>query len=110
MVPARGQPVGPLPAECVPVDAGAAKPLPTDCPPPLPADQFDGIPEVEVFDRTGDGAWRRLPHMQGGSTFDLDHPDRYVDPTSGTIQIRFVNDRQDSIGVPFQVSLEGTIR
>ena len=110
VVPARGQPVGPLPAECVPLDPGAAKPLPTDCPPPLPADQFDGIPEVEVFDRTGDGAWRRLPHMQGGSTFDLDHPDRYVDPTSGTIQIRFVNDRQDSIGVPFQVSLEGTIR
>jgi hypothetical protein len=87
-----------------------ASPLPTDCLAPPPPDQFDGVPEVEVFDRTGDGAWRRLPHFQAGTAYDLDHPDRYVDPASGTIQVRFVNDHQDGVGISFLVSLEGTVR
>jgi hypothetical protein len=112
-----GKPVAPMPIECVPAN-GAAEPspsptdtpLPSDCPLAVPPDQFDGIPEVEVFDRTGDGTWRRLPHFQPGTTYELDHPERYVDPGSGTIQVRFVNDRQDGIGISFQVSLEGTVR
>jgi hypothetical protein len=107
-----GEPVAPMPIECVPpIDPGAsAAPLPSDCPALLPIDQFDGIPEIEVFDLTGDGKWRRLPHFQQGATYELDHPERYVDPTSGTIQIRFVNDRQDGVGISFNVSLEGTVR
>lgn len=108
---ANGQPVGPVPAECVPVAAGpSAPPLPKACPTPLPPDQVDGIPEVEVFDRTSAGAWRRLPHFQPGTTYDLDHPDRYVDPSNGTVQVRFVNDQQDGVGISFQVALEGTVR
>ena len=114
---AGGQPVAPMPIECVPPEGaptaspGATDaPLPRSCPLPVPPDQFDGIPEVEVFDRTGDGTWRRLPHFQPGNTYELDHPERYVDPTSGTVQVRFVNDRQDGIGISFQVSLEGTVR
>ena len=108
---ANGQPVGPVPAECVPVAAGpSAPPLPKACPTPLPPDQVDGIPEVEVFDRTSAGAWRRLPHFQPGTTYDLDHPDRYVDPSNGTVQVRFVNDQQDGVGISFQVGLEGTVR
>ena len=107
----NGQPVGPVPAECVPIAAGpSAPPLPKACPTPLPPDQFDGIPEVEVFDRTGAGAWRRLPHFQPGTTYDLDHPDRYVDPGNGMVQVRFVNDHQDGVGISFQVGLEGTVR
>ena len=84
--------------------------MPKACPTPLPPDQVDGIPEVEVFDRTGAGAWRRLPHFQPGTTYDLDHPDRYVDPSNGTVQVRFVNDQQDGVGISFQVGLEGTVR
>jgi hypothetical protein len=107
----NGQLVGPMPLACVPVaGASSAPPLPKACPSPTPADLSDGIPEVEVFDRTGAGTWRRLPHFQAGATYDLDHPDRYVDPSSGTVQVRFVNDRQDGIGITFQVSLEGTVR
>jgi hypothetical protein len=106
---AGGKLVAPLAPACVPVDR-VASPLPTDCLAPPPPDQFDGVPEVEVFDRTGDGAWRRLPHFQAGTAYDLDHPDRYVDPASGTIQVRFVNDHQDGVGISFLVSLEGTVR
>ena len=107
--PGGGRPVAPVPAQCVPGD-GSESPLPTDCPVPLEPDQFDGIPEVEVFDRTGAGSWRRLPHFLPGATYDLDNPERYVDPTGGTVQVRFVNDRQDGVGISFQVSLEGTVR
>jgi hypothetical protein len=107
----NGPVIGPVPAECVPVPGEAsAPPLPEACPMPTPADQSDGIPEVDVFDRTGAGSWRRLPHFQPGSTYDLDHPERYVDPSSGTVQVRFVNDRQDGVGIQFQVGLEGTVR
>jgi hypothetical protein len=107
----NGPAIGPVPAECVPLDGEAsAAPLPKACPVPTPADQSDGIPEVDVFDRTGAGTWRRLPHFQPGSTYDLDHPERYVDPSSGTLQVRFVNDRQDGVGIQFQVGLEGTVR
>jgi hypothetical protein len=113
---APGKAVAPLPPECIPDPAPSpspsesAPPVPAACPTPLPPDQFDGIPEVEVFDRSGAGAWQRLPHFQPGNTYDLEHPERYVDPTSGTLQVRFVNDRQDGVGIAFQVSLEGTVK
>jgi hypothetical protein len=70
---------------------------------------FDGLPETEVLDRTT-GEWQHLPHLSGGTTYELKEPARYVDPASGTIQIRFVNDRNDPVGMSFSVALEGTIR
>ena len=106
-----GQPVAPVPAGCVATPApGSAPPLPPSCPAATPIDQSDGIPEVEVFDRTGAGSWRRLPHFQQGTTYDLEHPERYVDPSNGTVQVRFINDRPDGVGISFQVGLEGTVR
>jgi hypothetical protein len=48
--------------------------------------------------------------MTSGQTYELADPAKYVDPSTGTIQVRFVNDRQDSVGLTFSVSLEGTIR
>jgi hypothetical protein len=105
------QPAGGTDTPTTPVPSGTEAPAKPDaCPAPLLPDQFDGIPEVEVFDRTGAGTWRRLPHFQPGSTYDLDKPENYVDPSNGTILIRFVNDRQDGIGFAFLVSLEGTVR
>jgi hypothetical protein len=70
---------------------------------------FDGLPETEVLDRTT-GEWQQLPHLSGGTTYELKEPARYVDPASGTIQIRFVNDRNDPVGMSFSVALEGTIK
>jgi hypothetical protein len=105
-----GKPIGPVvvpPAVVVCVRAPCPSGGPTIDGPE--GQQFDGLPEVEVFDRVG-GRWRRLPHFSQGLTYDLEDPSRYVDPANGMIQIRFVNDRQDTVGISFSVALEGTVR
>jgi hypothetical protein len=76
---------------------------------PLPPEGWDGMPEVDVFDLAA-GEWRRLPHMSPGSTFELRDPERYVEPTTGTLQLRFVNERQDQVGFGFNVTIAGTVR
>src|SRR5450759_5198992 len=65
-------------------------PPPTSAPTTSP--NFDGLPEVDLFDRTA-GAWVRLPHIAGGVATSVKDPDRYVDPTSGSVLVRFVNSR-----------------
>jgi hypothetical protein len=70
---------------------------------------FDGLPEVDVFDLTT-GTWRRLPHLNQGVNYSLTDPKRYVDPSTGTIQLRFVNDRSDGVGMSFSLSMEGVVR
>lgn len=96
-----GKPIEPIP--------GCPGPDPATDGCPEPVEPWDGIPEVEVLDLT-DGAWHRLPHLGQGLTYELVNPARYVDPATGTIQFRFVNDRQDGIGMSFGVSIEGTVR
>jgi hypothetical protein len=105
-----GKPIEPMPAAptpAVPPDAGCLQPCPSDQ--PLPGGGFDGLPEVEVLDRTT-GEWRRLPHFTQGTNYSLSDPDKYVDPATGTIQVRFVNDRSDGVGMAFSLSIEGTVR
>jgi hypothetical protein len=63
-----------------------------------------------VFDRTGAGSWHRLPHPVQGQTYDLADPTRYVDPATGTLLVRYVNDNQDQVGFFVSVAIEGTIR
>jgi hypothetical protein len=87
------------------VDA-SGNPLPCASVPPA----RDNLPEVEVFDRTGSGQWFRLPHMTGGRAYDLQAPERYIDPASGTLLVRFVNGGQDSVGFSFSVSITGDIK
>jgi hypothetical protein len=93
---------GPLPKPC----AGDGCDVPSLD--PNNPNGFDGLPETEVLDRTS-GEWLRLPHMTGGTVYDLKEPGKYVDPATGTIEIRFVNDRNDSVGMSFSVVLEGTV-
>jgi hypothetical protein len=68
------------------------------------------MPEVEVFDRTGGGTWHRLTHPSQGTTYDLVDAARYVDPRTGTLLVRYVNDAQNDVGFGVNVSIEGTIR
>jgi hypothetical protein len=76
----------------------------------LPDGKFwDGIPEVEVFDRTGDGEWLRVPHMTHGDTYELEDPARFVDPDTGTILVRFISEHQEGASFAFQIRLEGEI-
>ena len=105
---AGGIVVRPIPDACRAIKAG--EPPPAECPQPQPAGQFDQLPDVELFDRTGPGAWHRLPHPGNGLTYDVASPERYVDATTGTTLVRFVNDGQDQVGFAAAISLEGVVR
>jgi hypothetical protein len=75
------------------------------------AGREDFLPEVEVFNRSGDGAWVRLPRLAGDVPYSLASPERYADPTTGQILVRFVNDNPESqSGFGFQLVLEGDIK
>jgi len=87
--------------------------IPEPCPDP-PTDDcavagFDGLPEVELFDLVS-GAWVRLPHLAGGTRYAIAEPARYVDPTSGSVVVRFVNDAKDGVGFSFDLSMTGDVR
>jgi hypothetical protein len=72
------------------------------------APQQDGLPEIEVLDvRTGE--WVQFAHMTGGQEYELENAARWVDPTTGQVQVKFVNERQDGIGFQFQVEITGTV-
>ena len=97
---------GPQADRAAPGDPAAVPDPPTDdCDPPI----FDGMPEVEVFDRGAD-EWMRLPHPDPGPRYALAEPARYVDPATGTVLVRFVNDRQDGVGFDFDLSITGDVR
>ncbi|MEO5884110.1 MAG: hypothetical protein ABIQ58_01140 [Candidatus Limnocylindrales bacterium] len=86
--------------------------IPEPCPDPPTAacaNAFDGLPEVELFDVTT-AAWRRLPHLEGGLRYAVNEPARYVDPATGTVLIRFVNDRNDGVGFGFDLAISGEMR
>ena len=53
---------------------------------------FDGLPEVELFDLTTSTLATRLPHLTGGQRYAVAEPERYVDPATGTVLVRFVNE------------------
>jgi hypothetical protein len=96
------------PTELEPLDA-----IPEPCPnPPTPeCGPFvaDGLPEVELFNVVTK-EWRRFPHMNQGARYAIaDGPD-YVDPATGTVLVRFVNDRMDGIGFSVDLAITGTIR
>ena len=68
----------------------------------------DGLPEVEALDRrTGD--WIQFAHMAQGVGYELTDAARWIDPASGELQVRFVNERQDQVYFQFLVRLEGTV-
>jgi len=100
--------VEPIPDACVDVKEPAKPPV--VCPKPQPIDNFDGLPDIELFDRTGDGTWHRLPHLSQGQTYDVANAARYVDPSTGAVRVRFVNDRQDPVNVFLDLTIQGTVK
>ena len=102
-----GSPVALEPLDEAPVPCtDRANTEPAGCEPP----RLDGLPEMDLFDRTGEGAWVRLPHLGQGSAYTIADPGRYIDPATGQILIRFVNEQQDSgVGFQFQISISGEI-
>jgi hypothetical protein len=95
------------------VPAGQAKaleeavrcdPAVDDCFPPQ-----DGLPDIEVLDRRT-GSWVQFRHMAQGASYELADAARWVDPATGELQVKFVNERPDQVYFQFGVRLEGTIR
>ena len=102
---AGGKQITPLPI--IPVNCtDSNNTIPEGC---LPR-RLDFLPEVEVFDRTGEGAWVRLPRMDPEASYTLADPTRYVDPATGQVLVRFVNDNpESSAGFSFQLALVGSV-
>jgi hypothetical protein len=94
--PVPVKPLASIPPTCEPSGTD-------DCVPEV----TDGLAEVELFD-IDTGAWTRLPHFQAGAQYAIDSPARYVDPTSGTVLVRFVNEVGDS-GFSVDVSITGDV-
>jgi hypothetical protein len=103
-LPLTGKAIEPLPT--IPVGCtDAANSQPAGCEP----HRNDFLPEVEVFDLTS-GEWMRLPRLVPEAGYTLEHPDRYVDPATGQVTIRFVNENPEGgAGFTFQIALEGTV-
>jgi hypothetical protein len=79
-------------------------PSSADCPAVM-----DGLPDLEVLDvRTG--TWVQFAHMQQGRSYRLADAGRWVDPATGEVQVKWVNERQDGIGFQFGMALTGTVR
>jgi hypothetical protein len=100
-----GKAIEPLPT--IPVGCtDSTNATPTGCEP----FRQDFLPDVEVFDlRTGE--WRRLPRIAQGGAYSVTNPERYVDPSTGQVLVRFVNDNPDAnLGFGFEVSISGDVR
>jgi len=72
------------------------------------APSVDGLPEIEVFDVQA-GKWVQFAHPNAGRAYDLADAERWVDPASGEVRVKFVNERQDGISFQFQVEITGTV-
>jgi hypothetical protein len=98
------EPLRDIPAACL--DAAHTTPLGCQAP------RNDFLPDIEVFDRSGEGVWMRLPRPAAEKGYSLAHPERYVDPATGQVLVRFVNSSPDpgaSVGFSFQLALEGAV-
>lgn len=108
------QPADPQPCRDDPTDEpDCVDPEPPDCDPNTEDcfnQGFDGTPSVELFDRSAGGKWIRMSKIGLGKSYALAEPERYVDPGSGTLLVRFVNDLQDGLSFNFQVRIEGDVR
>jgi hypothetical protein len=52
----------------------------------------------------------RLPAFVNGQPYRIDEPDRFVDPASGGVLVRFVVDQPQGTSFTFQVRIEGNVR
>jgi hypothetical protein len=104
-VPPAGKAIDPLPSIPAPC-TDSENSVPEGCQPA----RDDFLPEVEVFDLTT-SSWARLPRLAGDAGYTLSSPTRYVDPGSGQVLVRFINDNPSSqeVGFGFQLALLGNV-
>lgn len=68
----------------------------------------DGMPDFDLLDRQT-GEWVQFPHLEPSMAYRIADPSRWVDATTGELQVRFVNDRADVVGFQFHVQLGGSV-
>jgi hypothetical protein len=96
------EPLPSIPLACT--DAAHTTPAGCDAP------RNDFLPEVEVFDLKGGGTWVRLPRLTAEASYTLANPSRYVDPATGQLLVRFINQSAEaSVGFSFQLALVGDV-
>lgn len=98
------KPLDKIPEACLEIDGNAQNPG-DGCPQQV----FDGLPEVELYDLTT-ATWRRLPHLNGGSRYAVADPGHYVDATTGTVLVRFINQFSDGVGFNLDLAITGDVR
>ena len=108
-VPVAVQPLASNPPPCPdtpldPVTGNPSVPPAKDCQSAF----ADGVADVELFELDAQ-TWRRLPHFTTGTRYAVADPARYVDPTTGTVLVRYVNDRSDQVGFQVDVALTGSV-
>jgi hypothetical protein len=69
---------------------------------------FDGIPDLELYDLTT-SSWRRFPHLNSGLRHSIKDPSHYVDPATGSVLVRLVNQSNDSVGVNLDLAIIGDV-
>jgi hypothetical protein len=96
------------------VEPQPIEPLP-ELPPPCDNEEdpggcvdIDGLPEIELFDLST-SAWVRLPTLQGGSRYSVAEPERYIDPATGSVLIRFVSE-SEGMGFNLDLAISGELR
>ncbi len=48
--------------------------------------------------------------MSSGSRYAIDQPAHYVDATTGTVLVRFINDFSDGVGFNLDLSITGNVK
>jgi len=69
---------------------------------------FDGLPDIELYDRSG-SVWRQLPHLAAGARYAVADPANYVDPGTGSVLVRLLNPNNDSVGFSMDVAITGDV-
>jgi hypothetical protein len=64
---------------------------------------------MELYDLT-DGTWKRFAHVQAGTRIAIGDPARYVDPGTGTVLIRLINEGVEGVGFGLNLSITGDVR
>jgi hypothetical protein len=114
------EPIGPAPDETDPdcvdppgvqlgtgcrPEGGPAQPGPDD--PLAPPVDFDGLPEIELFDVTTE-TWMAFEHLAAG-LYEVADGARYVDPDTGEVLVRFRNEVVENVGFSFSLEIEADV-
>ncbi len=69
----------------------------------------DGLPELDVFDVKA-GVWVQFAHLSLGQSYRLPDASRWLDPATGDLRVRFVNERTDQVYFKFRAVVSGSVQ